>query len=241
MSNNHHQNPFHHTLHQHHHQRNGTGNRANQVISHRQRSNSWTDWPEDLLTARFHPDLIETKDVLVIGNGPSAITLSYILSGRWPYYCGSKVEKDSENSQESEVQPEVTYEPHPIDFLHERLTHQEDNNNKSLIEYDLDMLSSGLSGRSLNRVSVLFDQLQNPNTDFGNRQKTTIEWRHRPDRAIDHLVLGNGLPGGLWYNLRKSKTILTVSRQKWMQLPEMDIPPELDEDSGEIRFVESLD
>ncbi|KAI2806699.1 Oxidative stress-induced growth inhibitor 2 [Blomia tropicalis] len=146
-------------------------------------------------------DRIESHDVLIIGNGPSAITLSFFLSGRWPYYSGHSADN-----------------PHPIEFLHNRLK----STNLSLMEQDLDHLSTGLTGRTLNRVSILFDQLQNPNTDFGHRQQSTLEWRYHPDKAIDHICLGTGLPGGLWHSLRKSKSILTVSRQKWMQLPEMD-------------------
>ena len=170
----------------------------------------------------FNPDLIESRKVLVIGNGPSAITLSFILSGRWPYYSFSK-------------------EPHPIEFLHEKLASYS-SSNCSLLEFDLESLSKGLSGRSLNPVSVLFDQLQNPNTDFGHSQESTLKWRYHPEKSIDHIILGTGLPGGMWYNMRKSKTILTVSRQKWMQLPELEMilhddqQEQLNKDYGRISF-----
>lgn len=158
-------------------------------------------WPEDPPGGRFTPDTIETHDVLVVGNGPSAITLSFMLSGRLPYLDSSS---------------------HPIDFLQARLSNL--GPEQCLLDVDLEALSQGLSGRSLNRVSVLFDQLMSPNTDFGGGEKSKLRWEYHPERAIDHVVLGTGLPGGLWYSLRKSKTVLTVSRQKWMQLPEMDIP-----------------
>lgn len=39
------------------------------------------------------PDSSVYKDVVVIGNGPSGIALSYFLAGNWPYYngCGESV------------------------------------------------------------------------------------------------------------------------------------------------------
>lgn len=41
--------------------------------------------------------------MLLLGNGPSAITLSYMLSGHWPFYSGP------------------SGLGHPPDFLHARL------------------------------------------------------------------------------------------------------------------------
>lgn len=43
-----------------------------------------------------------------LGNGPSAITLSYLLSGHWPYYNG------------------MDELGHPPDFLHARLESKPD-------------------------------------------------------------------------------------------------------------------
>lgn len=50
------------------------------------------------------------KKTFILGNGPSAITLSYMLAGNWPYYNDL---------------------PHPIDFLQNRL---EENKEYSLLE-----------------------------------------------------------------------------------------------------------
>ncbi|CAG2112223.1 unnamed protein product [Medioppia subpectinata] len=146
-------------------------------------------------------DSVIDTEVVIIGNGPSAISLSYMLSGNWPYY---------------------TSQSHPNEYLHQRLI---DDNvlNKSLVEQDLELLSDGLEGRSINKVSVLFDHLQHPEADFGVENPSTLEWRHRSDRAIDHVVIGKGLPGGAWHAMNDCKEILTISLGSWMQLPDMDI------------------
>ncbi|CAG2176210.1 unnamed protein product [Oppiella nova] len=141
------------------------------------------------------------KEVVIIGNGPSAISLSYMLSGHWPYY---------------------TSQSHPNEYLHRRLT-DESELNKSLVEQDLEMLSDGLEGRSINKVSVLFDHLNHPEADFGFENPSTLEWRHRSDKVVDHVVIGKGLPGGAWHSMNDCKEILTISLGSWMQLPDMDI------------------
>merc|ERR1711988_1727027 len=72
------------------------------------------------------------------GNGPSGITLSYMLSGYTPYYTGAGLSDE---------------------YLHNRLM---DGKGQSLYEQDLDYLSSGLEGRSNSTVALLFDALSHP-------------------------------------------------------------------------------
>lgn len=144
--------------------------------------------------------VVQHKPVVIIGNGPSAITLSFMLAGNWPYY-------NREN------------EPHPIDYLHNRLVSLQSD---SLLVADLDFLSQSLTGRSLNPVSVLFDQLQHPNTDFGSNQASVLKWNFHKEKMLDHVVLGCGVPGGVWHQIAKAskrKKLQTVSRARWMQLP----------------------
>lgn len=134
--------------------------------------------------------------VVIVGNGPSAMCLSYFLSGRWPYYNGLG---------------------HPNEYLHDRL---KDNTEKSLIEQDLQYLSSGLEGRSRHPVALLFDTLQHPNADQGDRVPSRMEFKHHQDKTIPHVVLGSGLPGGAWWDLDAS--VLTLSLGCWMELPGQD-------------------
>ncbi|XP_054721626.1 oxidative stress-induced growth inhibitor 1-like [Uloborus diversus] len=137
------------------------------------------------------------KNAVVIGNGPSGITLSYMLAGNWPYYNGL---------------------PHPIDFVQYRL---QENREKSLLEQDLCYLSEGLEGRSLNPVSVMFDTLNHPEADLGVENPSVIAWNKRIENATDHIVLGKGVPGGSWQKMDGST--LTISLGSWMELPNLNI------------------
>ncbi|XP_076332455.1 oxidative stress-induced growth inhibitor 1-like [Tachypleus tridentatus] len=135
------------------------------------------------------------KDVVIIGNGPSAITLSYFLAGNVPFYSASG---------------------HPVDFLHYRL---EGLQKVPIVDLDLQWLSEGLEGRSHNPVSLLFDALSHPNADLGVEQPSVLRWHHQPSRQIDHVVLGKGPPGGAWQKMEGGT--LTISLGSWMELPNL--------------------
>ncbi|XP_041806189.1 oxidative stress induced growth inhibitor 1 [Chelmon rostratus] len=136
----------------------------------------------------------EILPVVIIGNGPSGICLSYLLSGYTPY-----------------LSPEAS---HPNPLLHSKLGEQP---HLSLLEQDLEYLCEGLEGRSSNPVAVLFDSLLLPDSDFGLDHTSPLEWRYEPERAIPHLVLGKGPPGGAWHAMEGS--MLTLSLANWMELP----------------------
>ncbi|XP_014606025.1 PREDICTED: oxidative stress-induced growth inhibitor 2-like isoform X1 [Polistes canadensis] len=186
------------------------------------------------------------KDIVIVGNGPSGISLSYMLAGNWPYYTG---------------------EPHPFDeMLTARLhyttrpfTNDEDileksdktaqNNldedtcsrrqsnvaNDGVIRgrdlahssrWKLETLSSGLEGRSGGRpLSLLMDQLQNPCVDAGLDVPSLLDWKskeqHPEHKIIDHVVLGKGQPGGAWQSM--DPNVLTISLSRWMSLPGLDL------------------
>lgn len=143
---------------------------------------------------RGQPEGAIYKDVVIIGNGPSAICLSYILAGNWPFY-GDAV--------------------HPIDFLHHRL---DANRSESLLKQDLRCLCEGLEGRSNNPVSVLFDTLNHADADLGVDSPSFLRWIRQPSgHDVDHVVLGRGLPGGSWQSMDQSA--LTLSMSNWMELP----------------------
>ncbi|XP_029948522.1 oxidative stress induced growth inhibitor 1 [Salarias fasciatus] len=132
--------------------------------------------------------------VVIIGNGPSGICLSYLLSGYTPY-----------------LSPGAS---HPNPLLQSKLSEQP---HLSLLEQDLEYLCEGLEGRSSNPVAVLFDSLLLPDSDFGSDHSSPLEWRYEPERAVPHLVLGKGLPGGAWHAMEGS--MLTLSLANWMELP----------------------
>lgn len=184
-------------------------------------------------------DQIESTNVLIIGTGPSAITLSFLLSGYWPYYCP--------NDQD--------YGPHPNQFLHKRLLHYCAKHNHaqnfkadiqltlcSLMECDLMNLSKGLTGRITNPIALLMDQLQHPNADIGQYHPSTLKWIFKKECQIDHVVVGsNSLPGGLWQTLAKitskhnQNNILTLSKRSLMQLPVLEIRDNLEQYGKEMK------
>ena len=159
------------------------------------------------------------KEVIIIGNGPSAILLSFMLDGNWPYY--DPIEPHPNEELHCRLTSFLDYELKEGDENDESLGDDKNVNiwNKSLVQSDLAYLCSGLTGRSLNPVSILFDTLQHPDADFGSDLSSTLTWKHHVKKKIDHLVIGQGVPGGAWATMSNSNDILTISLKKWMQLP----------------------
>uniref|UniRef100_A0A3B3ZGR7 Oxidative stress-induced growth inhibitor 1 n=1 Tax=Periophthalmus magnuspinnatus TaxID=409849 RepID=A0A3B3ZGR7_9GOBI len=148
--------------------------------------------------------------ICFLGNGPSGICLSYLLSGHTPY-----VSQDA---------------AHPNPLLQHKLREQPD---LSLLEQDLEYLCEGLEGRSSNPVAVLFDSLLLPDSDFGLEHSSPLIWRYEPERAIPHLVLGRGPPGGAWHAMEGS--MLTLSLANWMELPGLKLKDWLREKRRNVR------
>uniref|UniRef100_A0A8C5PEU7 Oxidative stress-induced growth inhibitor 1 n=1 Tax=Leptobrachium leishanense TaxID=445787 RepID=A0A8C5PEU7_9ANUR len=134
--------------------------------------------------------------VLIIGNGPSGICLSYLLSGYTPYI------------------KEGAMHPNPI--LQRKL---EESSGNAITLQDLEYLSEGLEGRSNSPAALLFDTLLRPNTDFVGDVDSVLSWELEPERAITHLVLGRDPPGGAWNVIEGS--MITLSRGDWMGLPDL--------------------
>ncbi|XP_007432305.1 oxidative stress-induced growth inhibitor 1 [Python bivittatus] len=134
--------------------------------------------------------------VVIIGNGPSGICLSYLLSGNIPY-----VRRNS---------------AHPNPILQRKL---EETPEVSIVDQDIEYLSEGLEGRSSSSVALLFDALLRPDTDFGGTADSVLTWWHESDRAIPHLVLGKTFPGGAWHSIEGS--MFTLSQGDWMGLPDL--------------------
>ncbi|MCJ1319570.1 hypothetical protein MMC15_004906 [Xylographa vitiligo] len=143
-------------------------------------------------------------DSVIIGNGPSALILSYILHGYIPYYNASN--------------------PHPDPILHSKLVRSPcllDVNVHSLTEH---FQASRLSYSTQTLpINVLLDTLIRPLADtepgaFG----TCVEWRHEPERAVEHAVLGNtAKAGGQWADnpVSASWDIRTLSYAEMLSLP----------------------
>lgn len=139
-------------------------------------------------------DCPPTVPVVVIGNGPSGICLSYLLNGYTPYLDPATV--------------------HPNPLLYRKL---QESKHLPITEQDLELLCEGLEGRSANPVAVLFDTLLHPNADMGFELPPMLQWRLEHQRHIPHLVLGKATPGGAWHAMEGS--MLTISLGIWMELP----------------------
>uniref|UniRef100_A0A5F9DVB1 Oxidative stress induced growth inhibitor family member 2 n=2 Tax=Oryctolagus cuniculus TaxID=9986 RepID=A0A5F9DVB1_RABIT len=128
-----------------------------------------------------------TLPVVIIGNGPSGICLSYMLSGYRPYLSSEAM--------------------HPNAILHSKL---EEARHLSIVDQDLEYLSEGLEGRSSNPVAVLFDTLLHPDADFGYDYPSVLHWKLEQHHYIPHLVLGKGPPGGAWHILMETKSTVLI-------------------------------
>ena len=82
---------------------------------------------------------------------------------------------------------------------------------------DLQYLSDGLAGRSKNPMALLFDALMQPNADRAESHPPSLCWTLEPHKAISHVVLGKGKPGGSWH--RMSPDVRSLSPWRWLQLP----------------------
>ncbi|XP_075393372.1 oxidative stress-induced growth inhibitor 1 isoform X1 [Tenrec ecaudatus] len=140
----------------------------------------------------------EPLPVAIIGNGPSGICLSYLLSGNIPYVKSDAVH------------------PHPL--LQRKLM---ETPGVSIMDQDLDYLSEGLEGRCESPVALLFDALLRPDTDFGGDVESVLTWKHEKERTVPHVVLGRNLPGGAWHSIDGS--MVTLSQGQWMGLPDLQV------------------
>eukprot|EP00160_Parvularia_atlantis_P021168 Unigene9061_Nuclearia_a/m.27715 Unigene9061_Nuclearia_a/g.27715 ORF Unigene9061_Nuclearia_a/g.27715 Unigene9061_Nuclearia_a/m.27715 type:complete len:618 (+) Unigene9061_Nuclearia_a:48-1901(+) len=143
--------------------------------------------------------LLADTDVLVVGNGPAALALSFMLQGHVPFY-------------------DTRAGDHPNAALHARLAPQR---HSSLLEQDLAALSVGLEGRSASGVALLVDQLHLPNADTDGTQPSRLSWALEKDRRIAHIVVGRGPVGGHWAKMPADTE--PVSPATWLELPGLPI------------------
>ncbi|EAS31972.3 uncharacterized protein CIMG_02996 [Coccidioides immitis RS] len=145
-----------------------------------------------------------STDVVIVGNGPSALLLSYILHGNIPFY-----------------NPRT---PHPDPILHEKL-----KDAPKLLDLDVDKLTDHFEASRYSYstqalpLNSLLDSLARPNADTDDTERNTcLEWRHLPEAAVPHVVLGDApRPGGQWTECPKRTTwdIQSLSYAGMLSLP----------------------
>ncbi|PYH49435.1 uncharacterized protein BP01DRAFT_352914 [Aspergillus saccharolyticus JOP 1030-1] len=143
-------------------------------------------------------------DTIIVGNGPSAMILSFILHGHIPYYQANP--------------------PHPDPLLHAKLLQ-----NPALLQADVNPLTEHFAASRLSYstqalpVNVLLDTLVRPSVDVEELEcVTNVEWRHEPEKAVPHLVFGDAAcAGGQWTDnpMPASWDIQTLSYASMLSLP----------------------
>ncbi|RAK78504.1 uncharacterized protein BO72DRAFT_457945 [Aspergillus fijiensis CBS 313.89] len=147
---------------------------------------------------------MDSTDTIIVGNGPSAMILSYIFHGHIPYY---------------QADP-----PHPDPLLHAKLLQ-----NPALLQADVSTLTEHFAASRLSYstqalpVNVLLDTLVRPSLDVEELEcVTNVEWRYEPEKAVPHLVFGDAAcAGGQWTEnpMPASWDIQTLSYASMLSLP----------------------
>lgn len=143
-------------------------------------------------------------DTVIVGNGPSALILSFILHGNIPHYSPAN--------------------PHPDPILRGKIRKL-----PSLLELDVTDLTAHFAASRLSYstqalpINVLLDTLIRPlaDTDPGEHE-SCVDWRYDDSRRIPHLVLGNATqPGGQWADnvTAACSDIGTLSYAEMLSLP----------------------
>ncbi|PZD46611.1 hypothetical protein A1F97_00589 [Pyrenophora tritici-repentis] len=146
--------------------------------------------------ARSLPKCVDT---VIIGNGPSALILSYILHGHIPHYIGGH---------------------------HDAILDAKLQNAPNLLHLTPDLYAHFLSSLRYSTqalpVNTLLDTLIRPNADTELNPKSCVEWRYEPEKAIAHVVIGETAhAGGQWAEnpVSASVNIGTLSYAEQLSLP----------------------
>lgn len=156
-------------------------------------------------------------NLIITGNGPSGICLSYMLAGNWPYYTGEPHPVDDMLTARLRYSATKSLNEDCDDAGNDVNTDATTNNRRKSCKsgktqgvglarstrYKLESLSSGIEGRGGGRpLALLMDQLHHPSVDTGMDVASLLYWRsadeHPDHKVVDHVVLGKGQPGGAW-------------------------------------------
>ena len=129
------------------------------------------------------PSPPQCVDTVIVGSGPAALILSFILHGHVPHY-----KRDAA--------------PHPDALLHaklpEDLCHVDNTVGSSDLAAHFEASRISYSTAAL-PINVLLDTLLRPLADTEpGAYNTCVEWREEPLKAVPHRVIGDTPPGGMW-------------------------------------------
>ena len=165
--------------------------------------------------------LPKAVDALVVGNGPSALILSFILHGNIPYY-----------------NPSI---PHPDPILHKKLSCSPCLLDINAYELTAHFAASRISySTQALPINVLLDTLRRPLHDTEPaKHASCVTWRFEEDKAISHVVVGNApQAGGQWADnpVKASWDIGALSYAEMLSLPGYTFEDHLQSTQGHIPF-----
>lgn len=134
-----------------------------------------------------------------LGNGPSALVLSYILHGHVPYY--------GRPHHDPILRAKLEARPNLLDLTPDLYAH---------------FLSSLRYSTQALPINTLLDTLIRPNADTEIDPESCVTWRYEPDKAVSHIALGNAAcAGGQWADdpVSASSDIGTLSYAEMLSLP----------------------
>ncbi|KAH6644622.1 hypothetical protein C7974DRAFT_24585 [Boeremia exigua] len=166
--------------------------------------------------ARSLPQCVDT---VIIGNGPSALILSYILHGHLPHYVGGHYDNI--------LSAKLSKDPNLLHLTSDLYAH---------------FLSSLRYSTQALPVNTLLDTLIRPNADTEINPKSCIEWRYEPEKAVSHVAIGDTEQvGGQWADnpVSASADIGTLSYAEQLSLPGYSYAEHMGkvEREGECDFV----
>ncbi|TKA67193.1 hypothetical protein B0A49_08727 [Cryomyces minteri] len=146
-------------------------------------------------------------DTVIVGNGPSALLLSYILHGHIPHYKGQHFDPVIHGVAAS--LDDLLEAPEQLAPGSDLLNH---------------LRSSSAYPQGELPVNALIDTLIRPKGDWDADYESCVEWRYEPRRAVKHLVLGEAAsPGGQWAQRDSFGTtkwdVEALSNAEQLQLP----------------------
>ncbi|TID18048.1 hypothetical protein E6O75_ATG10693 [Venturia nashicola] len=151
------------------------------------------------MARRYPPKHVET---VIIGGGPSALILSYILHGHIPYYSRSHFDPLLDNKLKKERNL-LKVTPDAYAHLY------------SSLRYSTQALP----------LNTLLDTLIRPNADTEIDPESCVDWLYRPETAIHHAILTDGSDcGGQWVDnpdnpVSTNPDIGTLSYSEMLSLP----------------------
>ena len=148
--------------------------------------------------------LPKSIDTVIIGNGPAALILSYLLHGNCPFY-------------------DTTYNHHPDPILESKLGGDILGDVQDTEKLTAHFQSSRFSySTAALPINVLLDTLLRPLADTEpGTYRSCIQWRKLEERVVPHVLLGSTNPGGQWASnpVRASWDIGALSYLDQLSLP----------------------